>query len=185
MKIMGLTYYHGEQQLLLKGDSALLVNQKPFFIPDCTGQMIAYPALALHISKLGKNISERFASRYFDAYAPALDLQAIDMREEASGKGAAWTAATSLDGSFPVGDFLPLEQVHGLRFERNGQTLLQVTSLPDPRQAICFISSYMTIRQGDIIYLPLTEEPILLQPEDTIRALWEGQDKENLFCRIK
>lgn len=185
MKIMGLTYYRGEQQLLLKGDSALLVNQKPFFIPDCTKQMIAYPALALHVSKLGKNISERFASRYFDAYAPALDLQALDMREEASAKGAAWTAATSLDGSFPVGDFLPIEQANGLLFERNGEALFHTTGLPDPKQAICFISSYMTIRQGDIIYLPLTEEPILLQPEDSIRAIWDGQNKENLFCRIK
>lgn len=185
MKIMGFTYYNDEQQLILKGDSSLLVNQKPFFIPDCTQKIAGYPVLAVRISKLGKNIAERFAPRYYDAYAPAFDLQAMDLREKASEQGASWTVATSLDGSFPVGDFLPLEQAKGLRFERNGETILSADTLPSPDRAICLISQYITIRQGDIIYLPLTHEPLTLQSEDSLFGYWKEQEKETLFCRIK
>ena len=71
MKIIGVTY--GERKsLILKGDSALLVNRKPFFIPDETNNPVAFPALALRVCRLGKHIAPRFANRYYDAVAPAL-----------------------------------------------------------------------------------------------------------------
>ena len=58
MKIIGVTY--GEAaSLLLKGDSALLVNRKPFFVPDETRAPVAYPALALRVCRLGKTIAPR------------------------------------------------------------------------------------------------------------------------------
>ena len=52
-------------------------------------------------------------------------------------------------------------------------------------EVVSLVSKYMTIRQGDIIYLPLTEEPIPLKIDDTIVAGFEGEEEQNLFCRIK
>ena len=198
MKIMGFTYHHGRKQILLKGDSALLVNRKPFFVPDCTSRVAGYPALALRVCRLGKNIDARFASRYYDAIALALDIQADDLRAQASSEGLPWTTAVSLDGSFPVGEFREVEKgLEGLRgIEKGLEGLRGVYSIGEASltyeataeqmaEVVSLVSKYMTIRQGDIIYLPLTEEPIPLKIDDTIVAGFEGEEEQNLFCRIK
>ena len=214
MKIMGFTYHHGRKQILLKGDSALLVNRKPFFVPDCTSRVVGYPALALRVCRLGKNIDARFASRYYDAIALALDIQADDLRALASSEGLPWTTAVSLDGSFPVGEFREVEGLRevqkgeeGLREVQKGEEGLREVEKGTERlrgvysigeasltyeataeqmaEVVSLVSKYMTIRQGDIIYLPLTEEPIPLKIDDTIVAGFEGEEEQNLFCRIK
>lgn len=186
MKIMGSTYHHGTQVCVLKGDSALLVNRKPFFIPDCTNRPIAYPALALRVSRLGKMVAERFADRYFDAVALALDIQAADMLEQACAAGNPWTTAISMDGSFPVGEWENCEEVSdGKRWKMAFGDLQWEATADQMAEAICKASRYMTIRQGDIVYFPLTDQPIPLQPNDTIVAQFEDKDKQNLFCRIK
>lgn len=217
MKIMGFTYHRGRKQILLKGDSALLVNRKPFFVPDSTSHVAGYPALALRVCRLGKNIDARFASRYYDAVALALDIQAHDLRAQASSEGLPWTTAVSLDGSFPVGEFREVEGEEGFRRVQKGLERLRgvekgeevfrevqrglerfrgvysigVASLTyeataeQMAEVVSLVSKYMTIRQGDIIYLPLTEEPIPLKIDDTIVAGFEGEEEQNLFCRIK
>ena len=65
--------------MVLKGDSSLLVNRKPFFIPDWSSDVRMTPCVVLRVSRLGKHVSARFASRYYDAVAPGLNMQAADM----------------------------------------------------------------------------------------------------------
>lgn len=187
MKIMGFTYHRGRKQILLKGDSALLVNRKPFFVPDCTSHVAGYPALALRVCRLGKNIDARFASRYYDAVALALDIQADDLRAQASSEGLPWTTAVSLDGSFPVGEFREVKGEEGLRgvYSIGEASLTYEATAEQMAEVVSLVSKYMTIRQGDIIYLPLAEEPIPLKIDDTIVAGFEGEEEQNLFCRIK
>ena len=247
MKILGLTY---NRHLLLKGDSALLVNRKPFFIPDGVTRLIAYPALALRVSRLGKNIAPKFADRYYNAVALALDIQAANLRDELASQGAPWTAAASLDGSFPVGNFMDFNSspkigvklsstacgsfwdcdrepvalvareaiVRRKEFLRQGAegqrsmksarfevsrpegpiSLSCPISLSSAAEAVARASALMTIRQGDIIYLPLQAEPIDLHLEDVVTGYLELQEQPcpssvgeeqpaepNLFCRIK
>lgn len=184
MKILGLTY---NSFPLLKGDSALLVNRKPFFVPDGVTRLIAYPALALRVCRLGKNIAPRFADRYFDAVALALDIQAANLLDELSAQGAPWTAAANLDGSFPIGTFLPVRS-------EDFQTCFYLNEAPLPvlqcsfsaiQEAVSRLSQATTIRQGDILYVPLSHEPIELHVEDVVTARLEGEAQDNLFCRIK
>ena len=184
MKIIGVTY--GQQKaLLLKGDSALLVNRKPFFIPDETSAPVAYPALALRVCRLGKTIAPRYADRYYDALAPALDIQALDMLEQAKANGEPWTTAISLDGSFPLGEWSEEHEAHGT-YETNGTNKLALEATEDEiREAVSLVSRYMTIRQGDVIYLQLTDRPLTLKQNDLITARMNGDEKESLFCRIK
>lgn len=183
MKIIGFTYQNSKKELIMKGDSALLVNRKPFFIPDCTKRMAGFPVLALRVCKLGKNISAKFAHRYVDAVAPAIDLQAMDMREAASQAGDSWTTAVSLDGSFPVGDFTAIDQTDSLRIVYNEKIVAETGRIEVPAEAIAEISRYITIRQGDIIYIPFASAPIFLNPED--QFLGFVNEQEQLFCRIK
>ena len=184
MKIIGVTY--GPQKtLLLKGDSALLVNRKPFFIPDETTSPVAYPALALRVCRLGKTIAPRYADRYYDAIAPALDIQAADLLAQAQAQGQPWTTAISLDGSFPLGEWSETHEPH-VTYETNGTNKLALEAADSEiREAVSLVSRYMTIRQGDVIYLQLTDRPIELKLDDLITARLDGDETDALFCRIK
>lgn len=184
MKIIGVTY--GEaSSLILKGDSALLVNRKPFFIPDETQAPIAYPALALRVCRLGKTIAPRYASRYYDACAPALDIWAADLLDQAQTKHEPWTTAVSLDGSFPLGEWSESDKI-GWTYWTNGINRLDLGATEDRiHDAVSLVSKYMTIRQGDVLYLQLTDKPIELRLNDCLTARFEGNDTDALLCKIK
>ena len=142
MKIIGVTY--GPQKtLLLKGDSALLVNRKPFFIPDETSSPVAYPALALRVCRLGKTVAPRYADRYYDAIAPALDIQAADLLAQAQTQGQPWTTAISLDGSFPLGEWSETHEPH-VTYETNGTNKLTLEAADSEiREAVSLVSRYI------------------------------------------
>ena len=163
MKIIGVTY--GEAaSLLLKGDSALLVNRKPFFVPDETRAPVAYPALALRVCRLGKTI------------APL---------EQAQANGEPWTTAISLDGSFPLGDWKEANHT-SWTYLTNGTDKLEVSATEEQiHDAVSLVSRYMTIRQGDVIYLQLTDKPIELRLNDCLTARPAGDETDALLCRIK
>ena len=57
-----------EPVIFLKADTALLKDHKPFFIPDHMGRIEYEAEVVVRICRLGKNIPERFAHRYYDAY---------------------------------------------------------------------------------------------------------------------
>jgi len=184
MKIIGVTY-GPTASLILKGDSALLVNRKPFFIPDETRTPIAYPALALRVCRLGKTIAPRYAKRYYDACAPALDIQAADLLEQALAKGEPWTTAVSLDGSFPLGEWKEDSATHPICWTNGTDTLELSATEEQIEEAVRKVSRYMTIRQGDVIYLGLTDKPIQLKLNDCLTARFKGDDTDALLCRIK
>ena len=54
-----------EPVVFMKPDSALLKNNKPFFIPDFSNEIHYETELVIKFNRLGKNIEPRFAPRYF------------------------------------------------------------------------------------------------------------------------
>ena len=209
MKIMGFTYLSGisadeqsdnrldEQEFLLKGDSALLVNKKPFFVPEKTICLAAHPCVVMRISKLGKNISPRFAYRYIDAIAAGLHLADEGMLALARKEGHSWTAAIAADGSLPVGAFLPLSEDGyecNFRFFLEGEEKhIRLAELPIA-EAVAAVSRVMTIRQGDMLFLTTRQAPFYPKMEQFITATIESgattqeyaeAARENLYCKIK
>lgn len=53
-------------------DSAIIKDGKPFFIPASAPEWQYSCGVAVRVCRLGKNISEKFAPRYIDAYAPCV-----------------------------------------------------------------------------------------------------------------
>ena len=206
---MGFTYLSGisadeqsgnrldEQEFLLKGDSALLVNKKPFFVPEKTLCLAAHPCVVMRISKLGKNISPRFAYRYIDAIAAGLHLADEGMLALARKEGHSWTAAIAADGSLPVGAFLPLSDDGyecNFRFFLEGEEKhIRLAELPIA-EAVAAVSRVMTIRQGDMLFLTSRQAPFYPKMEQFITATIQAEQipeeyaeaaRENLYCKIK
>jgi 2-keto-4-pentenoate hydratase/2-oxohepta-3-ene-1,7-dioic acid hydratase in catechol pathway len=166
MKIICFSKIDGELKMVLKGDSSLLNNQKPFFIPDWSEDVRMTPCIAIRVSRMGKNIGARFAGRYFDAIALALNIHAADYLVKGD-----WTRAWAFDFSLPIGPWMEIEA-------NPWQDL--VISVED---AIEMASQTMTIRQGDLLVIDRTVESRQLKNDEVIRV--ENNGKDLLYCKIK
>lgn len=177
MKIIGFIYSNGSSELVLKGDSCLLNGRKPLFIPDWTERLAATPCVILRVSRLGKEINVRFAHRYYDAIAPGMDFVAMDMLQTAKEKQRSWAKAIGFDYSLAIGEWCSKDSTFTWSERANNALLLS------PEQAIAEASKWMTIRQGDIIYIQLAQEPQDIQPEQILTATCNEEQK--LYCKIK
>ena len=174
MKIIGFANIEGKPQMVLKSDSCMLVNRKPFFAPDDAQDLRMTPCVVLRVSRLGKSIEQRFADRYYDAVAPGLDFVVWDKLEDARRNGSSWTEALDFDYSLAIGEWID----KGERLKVKGERLLI-----SPEEAIEQASRLMTIRQGDLIYIDTTESARRVERNEVIEGPEWAKDK--LYCKIK
>jgi 2-keto-4-pentenoate hydratase/2-oxohepta-3-ene-1,7-dioic acid hydratase in catechol pathway len=147
--------------IFAKPDTALLQRNQPFFYPDFTQDIHHEVELVLRISKNGRHIEEQFAHTYYDAIGLGLDLTARDLQSKLKSKGLPWELAKGFDGSAPlsttfkpVSDFPDLKNIN-FRLEINGEVRQQGNSsmmLHDFNKIISFISQYITLKMGDLIF---------------------------------
>ena len=149
-----------EPVIFTKADSAVLKDHKPFFIPDHMGRIDYETEIVVRISKLGKNISERFAHRYYDAVTVGIDFTARELQKKLRSEGKPWDLCKGFDGSAALGEWVSLDKfrdIQALHFhlDINGNTVQEgCTSdmLYRVDQLIAYISQYFTLKTGDILY---------------------------------
>ena len=116
MKVIGISGNYGRQEENLKptvylmSDSSLLKDGKPFFIPDFATSFEFSPSLVLHVNRLGKNISRKFAHRYYDEVTVGLAVKACGMKDVFDGEDAG-ALALAFDGAAILGNFVKKEFV--------------------------------------------------------------------------
>ncbi len=146
--------------IFTKPDTALSRNDKPFYYPDFSNDIHFEVELVIKISKIGKNIQEKFASNYIGAIGIGIDFTARDLQNELKNKGLPWTLAKGFDGSAPVSDFIPVENFNDLKninfslqvdgnLRQEGNSGLMIFSFD---QIIAYISKFITLKGGDIIF---------------------------------
>lgn len=143
-----------------KADSALLKPGRPFFVPDHLGRIDYEAEIVVRICRLGKNIPERFAHRYYDALTLGIDFTARDLQRKASQAGQPWTIAKGFDGSAAIGEWVDKERfldIQNLRFhlDKNDVTVQEGYTgdmLYPVDTMIAYISQFFTLKTGDIIY---------------------------------
>ena len=149
-----------EPTIFMKADSALLKDGKPCFIPDFTKELHHEAEIVVKIDRLGKNIAERFAHRYYNEVTIGIDFTARDLQNRLREKGLPWEISKSFDHSAVVGTFVPLEEVgdiHHLPFhlDINGE-LRQAGNtenmLFNVDRIIAYVSQFFTLKMGDLIY---------------------------------
>lgn len=190
MKIIGITYYDGSENVVLKSDSSMLVNRKPLFVPETTSDLQVLPCWVLRVSRLGRCVAPRFAARYYDAVAPGCDFFAADLLREAKAAGKPWTEAMAFEGSLAFGKW-QVSEAPALKCEwqlqRAEERVEEQTWSGDLQevfaQALARASRMLTIRQGDLIYVALQQTPWQLQANDLLRCVCDGE--ELLYCKIK
>ena len=171
-----------EPVIFTKADSAILNQGKPFFIPDHLGRIDYETEVVVRICRLGKNIPERFAHRYYDALTVGIDFTARDLQKKASEAGQPWTICKGFDGSAAIGEWVPKEKFRTIckgfdgsaaigewvpkekfldiqrihfHLDINGKTVQEgCTSdmLYRVDEIIAYISQFFTLKTGDILY---------------------------------
>ena len=149
-----------EPVVFFKPDSAILRDNKPFYIPDFTQQLDYETELVVRIGRLGKNISEKFAHRYYDSVALGIDLTARDLQRKARSAGHPWALSKGFDGAAVLSEFIPLSETEGMEkihfhLQKNDVTVQEGFSgdmLFSVDKLIAYISRFISLKIGDLIY---------------------------------
>lgn len=179
-----------EPVIFLKPDTALLRNNMPFFLPSFTDNIHYECELVFRISKDGKNIAERFATSYIDAVTTGIDFTARTLQNKLKDKGLPWELSKAFDSSAATGEFIPLENgsLNDINFhlERNGEAVQTANSsnmIFSPQKLIAFVSAYITLRQGDMLFTGTPEGVAQIKKDDVLEG-FIGKQKL-LSVRVK
>lgn len=180
-----------EPVIFLKPETALIAPRMPFFYPSFSEDVHYEAELVVRISKTGKNIEERFAHRYYEEVTMGIDFTARDLQQKLKTKGLPWERAKAFDGSAPVGELVLLKDlppVQNLKFRLtvNGETRQQgdtANMLFSVDRIISFISSYFTLKKGDLVFTGTPEGVGPVKTGDLLEASLEG--RKLLSVRVK
>lgn len=171
-----------EPVVFMKPDSAILLKQHPFVIPEFSNNIQHEIELIVKINKVGKYIDTKFAHKYYDEISVGIDFTARDLQNELKEKGLPWEKAKSFDGSAVIGEFLPKSQFNSLEnltFEltnndktvQKGNTSLMMWNIDE---LISFVSRYFTLKIGDIVFTGTPAGVAAVKPEDVLEGFLEG-----------
>jgi len=130
--------------------------------------------LVIAIGRTARNVSEADAAKHIFGYASGNDFTARDLQSRSS----QWMIGKTLDGSGLVGPWLvTADQVNGdnLKIEcRVNGEVRQSSNTSDMvfncAQLVSYISDYMTLKPGDIIFTGTPEGVISGYPKD--KQVW-------------
>lgn len=172
-----------EPVVFLKPDSAILRNNKPFFIPPFSDNIHYEIEIVLRICKLGRSIAERFAHRYYNEITVGIDMTARDIQEERSKAGMPWELSKSFDGAAPLGKFISVDELNNsgdisFTLEKNGEPVQSGNTgqmIFNFDQIISYVSKYFTLKTGDLIFTGTPAGVGTLKYNDRLTGYIEGR----------
>jgi len=149
-----------EPVIFMKPDSALLRRNEPFYIPSFSNEIHHEIELIVKIDRLGKNISKKFAPRYYSSIGLGVDFTARDLQNKLKEKGLPWEKAKAFDYSAVISEeFIPVNDLNmnsiDFRLDINGETRQKGNSAQmifGIDELIEQISKYFTLKISDYIY---------------------------------
>ena len=146
--------------IFMKPESAQLKDGKPFFIPDFSNEIHYETEMVVKINRLGKNIAEKFANRYYDELTVGIDFTARDSQKSLKEKGLPWEISKSFDNSAAIGNFVSkgeFQDIQDINFHldinketvQKGNTSNMIYSID---KIIAYVSQYFTLKIGDLIF---------------------------------
>lgn len=180
-----------EPVIFMKPDTAVIRNNKPFFIPDFSTDVHHEVEIVIRICKDGKNVEEKFAYKYYDEIGIGLDFTARDIQSKCKTKGLPWELAKGFDGSAPLGKFVPKSHFKDLkninfRLDINGETRQKGNTrdlIFSFEYIIAFVSKYFTLRVGDLIFTGTPEGVGQVKKGDNLEAFIENE--KMLECPVR
>ena len=149
-----------EPVFFMKPDTSIITGNKPFFLPDFSNEIHHEVEIVLKISKVGKTIAEKFASRYYDEIGIGIDFTARDLQAKAKEKGLPWEIAKAFEGSAPLGKFISKKDLTdpkniNFHLDKNGKMVQQGSTIDmifSFDRIISYVSRFFPLKTGDLIF---------------------------------
>lgn len=180
-----------EPMFFMKPDTAILNNNKPFYYPDFTSDLQYETEIVLKLNRIGKNVAEKFAHRYYAEIGIGIDFTARDLQNKCKEKGWPWEIAKAFDGSAPISQFVSKDKfvdVTNINFhlDLNGQTVQQGNTrdmIFSFDRIVAHVSKFVTIRIGDLVFTgtPAGVGPVKIG--DHLQAYIEDQLMLDFFVK--
>jgi len=146
--------------VFLKPDTAILLKNQPFFIPEFSNDVHYEVEVLVKIKKVGKHIAKKFSHKYYDEVGLGIDFTARDLQKKLKEKGLPWEKAKAFDGAAVIGKWLPkskFQNLEDLNFSLNkndqvvqtGNTKYMLWKIDE---LIEYVSKYFTLKIGDVIF---------------------------------
>lgn len=144
----------------MKPDTALLKSPAEFYHPDFSNEIHFECEVVIRIDRVGKNIAEKFAHKYYNEIGLGIDFTARDLQAKCKEKGHPWEIAKAFDNSALISsEFINKKDVDlsdlSFRLEKNGEIVQQGSTsdmIFNIDRLIAHISRFITLKVGDLIY---------------------------------
>ncbi|MPR32301.1 fumarylacetoacetate hydrolase family protein [Salmonirosea aquatica] len=177
--------------IFMKPETAVPRPVEDFYHPDFSEDIHHEVEIVVKINKVGKNIEEKFAHKYYDEIGIGIDFTARDLQSKLKAKGLPWELAKAFNGSAPVSEFVPKDQfadVQNIAFKLdvNGETRQEGNTnmmLYKIDYLISFVSQYFLLKKGDLLFTGTPKGVAAVKIGDTLKLSIEG--KEMLVVNVK
>ncbi len=177
-----------EPIIFTKPDTAVLRKGFDFYIPDFSSNIHYEVEILVKICKVGKNIQAKFSHKYYESIGIGIDFTARDLQTSLKENRLPWALAKGFDDAAVISDFIPKEQykdVQNINFslslngevKQSGNTKDMLFSID---KIIAYISKYITLKKGDIIYTGTPSGVGPVSVGDKIACAIENQNLINL-----
>jgi len=162
---------YGSGRCYCRPDTTWERENKDFYVPDGISRIYWAPVVFARISKAGKCIGEKFASRYYDSFNFGALIYCVNNPENQM-QSIAFTSCIDHTSILPSPLYNPvvmgsednLYEVtgkRGLLFRTNTSEVRQLIE-----EAICSASSYTSLRIGDYVAVELSDVQFLADKAD-------------------
>ena len=195
---VGLNYRHHAQEigvpiprqpvLFSKYNNTLSAHNSKLKLPVHVATKFDYEVeLVIVLGKRAYNVSEAEALKFVAGYATGNDFSARDLQLETGGQ---WMIGKTPDGFAPLGPYMvTADQINpdNLKVECrvNGETRQQSTTADfifNTAQMVSYISRFITLQPGDIIFTGTPEGVILGKPKENQVWLKPG---DKIACSVE
>ncbi len=179
-----------EPLFFLKPDTALL-KEKDFYYPNFTNDLHFECEIVVKIDKVGKNIDQKFANKYYSEITLGIDFTARDLQQKCKDKGLPWEKAKGFDNSAPISSkWIKLEDIdfsstefqfyQNDNLKQHGFTRDMIFSID---QIIAYVSRFITLKTGDLIFTgtPAGVGPVAIG--DRLEATLNGEEMFTFFIK--
>ena len=180
-----------EPVIFLKPDTSIILKNQPFFIPDFSNDIHHEVEVIVKINRVGKYISKEFAHKYYDKIGLGIDFTARDIQQNQKKFGLPWEKAKAFDGSALIGKWVnktSFDDINDINFSlmKNNELVQQGNTsqmLWDIDSIIAYVSSFFTLKIGDIIFTGTPDGVGAVKENDKLKGFINGDEFFDLKIR--
>ena len=155
----------------------------PFFIPPFSNDVHYEVEVLVKINRVGKHISPKFASKYYDEIGLGIDFTARDIQAVCKEKGLPWEKAKGFDGSAVIGEFYPKSDfdLENISFQLKKNDIVVQDGVTNEMlwkidELVSYVSQYFTLKKGDVIFTGTPAGVGKVIEDDVLTGVIEGEE---------